>query len=99
MLNDNDTSGLRARLTAKALEKQGFTPDFPERPAPFTMAEYRPIKMVYNVIGKYGHREAELLDSFDDMETAQDMAAEYRMAYGQGWSIYIAPNEENEHES
>ena len=49
---------------------------------------------VYNVIGKYGHREAELLDSFDDMETAQEMAAEYRMAYGHGWSIYIAHNEE-----
>ncbi len=43
---------------------------------------------VYNVIGKYGNREAELIDSFDTKEEAELMAAEYRLAFGRGWFIY-----------
>ena len=53
-------------------------------------------RLVFNVIGKEGRREAEILDTFDSLQEAERMATEYRIAYGRGWSIYISSPENSE---
>jgi len=43
---------------------------------------------MYKIIGVYQGRE-EVLDCFDDKKDAAAMLAEYRLAYGKGWYIYV----------
>jgi len=41
------------------------------------------------VWGKYGSMRAEEIDSAPTMKEAQFLLAEYRVAFGQGWSLWI----------
>lgn len=45
--------------------------------------------MIYLIIGKYRTGMAELVDEFDSKDEAEQMLAEYRMAYGPDWLLYI----------
>jgi len=44
--------------------------------------------MSIKIWGKYQRLPVEELDEADDQEEAQNMAGEYRMAFGAGWTIW-----------
>ncbi len=44
---------------------------------------------MFKIMGKYMEMESEEVDAFDDGTEAQEMLAEYRMAYGAGWKLWI----------
>lgn len=44
---------------------------------------------MYNIIGKYQRNAAEIIDTAETMAEARTLLAEYRMAFGTGWSLTI----------
>ena len=44
---------------------------------------------MFVIKGKYGNEPIENIDEFDTEEEANVMLSEYKMAYGQGWSLWI----------
>lgn len=42
----------------------------------------------YKIMGKYNGR-AEEVDTADSQEEVDEMLAEYRMAFGTGWNLWI----------
>ena len=44
--------------------------------------------MIYKVMGRSADGTEEL-DQFDSKDEATKMAAEYRLAFGAGWSIWV----------
>jgi len=44
---------------------------------------------MFKIKGRYLSYSTELIDEFDTLNEAEKMLAEYRMAYGAGWSLWI----------
>lgn len=44
---------------------------------------------VWKIMGKYGNMAMEEIDSFASRDEARRMEAEYIMAFGSGWRIWI----------
>jgi len=44
---------------------------------------------MFRIFGRYAGQTEEI-DSFDTQDEAERMLSEYRMAYGSGWSLWIA---------
>lgn len=46
--------------------------------------------MAYIILGKYGNRSPEEIDSFETLQEAEYNLREYRLAFGSGWSLWIS---------
>ena len=44
---------------------------------------------MYKIMGRYGNGRAEEVDSADTRKEAEYLLAEYRLAYGAGWRLWI----------
>jgi hypothetical protein len=43
----------------------------------------------YPIFGKYQNGETEEIDTAEDHKEAKRLLDEYRMAYGEGWSLWL----------
>jgi hypothetical protein len=44
---------------------------------------------MYLIMGQYEGRDAEEIDEFDTRKEALQMLAEYQLAYGSGWRLWV----------
>lgn len=49
---------------------------------------------MYAIIGKYKDNEPEQIDTFETRSEARAMLAEYVLAFGAGWTLWVEPVED-----
>ena len=49
---------------------------------------------MYQIIGKYQHEPQEIIDEAETMKEAEQLLAEYRMAFGAEWKLRIKKTRE-----